>query len=273
MLLPTLIPHLALHVPDEELEPYLALGWTDPPDSARYTPHFTPRAAYAAMISRLDKYVGRLMATLDELGIADNTLVVFSSDNGATFLGPMAKFFGSVGELRGLKGQSYEGGLRVPAIVRFPGVVPANATLDLVSGFEDWLPTLVEFSDGQPMADAPGDGVSLVASLTGMAAKQPAKDFLYREFAGYGGQQAVWMGQKWKGIRNGLAKKVSPLELYDLEADPGETNDLAQKYPEVAQEVEAIMQREHVANPTFPLKAIDQPKSLQKKKQKPAVKK
>jgi arylsulfatase A len=265
---PTLIPHLALHVPDEELEPYLALGWEDPPDSARYTPHFTPRAAYAAMISRLDKYVGRLLGTLDELGIAENTLVVFSSDNGATFLGPMAEFFTSVGELRGLKGQSYEGGLRVPAIVRFPGRVPAGRTNDDVSGFEDWLPTIIEWADGKPMQQKIGDGVSLVSILSGRTTNAPIRDFMYREFAGGGGHQAVWMGQKWKGIRTGLHKQVTPLELYDLQADPGEKNNLASSHPEIVSQLEGIMKREHVHNETFPLKAIDAPESLKKNKAK-----
>ena len=112
---PSVIPHVALHVPDEDLEPYLNLGWKDPPFTRGkgygYTPHFTPRAAYAAMISKLDHYVGNVLRTLDELELADNTLVVFSSDNGTTHLGEEVdyEFFKSVGELRGLKGSLYEG--------------------------------------------------------------------------------------------------------------------------------------------------------------------
>ena len=112
---PSVIPHVALHVPDEDLKPYRDLGWTDPPFTRDggygYTPHFTPRAAYAAMITRLDRYVGRLLDLLDELGLADNTIVVFSSDNGTTHLDKEVDydFFESVGELRGLKGSLYEG--------------------------------------------------------------------------------------------------------------------------------------------------------------------
>jgi arylsulfatase A-like enzyme len=262
---PTLIPHLALHVPDEDLEPYLALNWDDPPDAARYTPHFTPRAAYAAMISRLDKYVGRIMKLLDDEGLADNTIVVFSSDNGATFLGPMAKFFNSVGELRGLKGQSYEGGLRVPTIVRYPGRVAAGSTSDVLSGFEDWTTTLVEWVDGKPLPEPVGDGRSIVPALTGKTLEK--RPFLYREFAGYGGHQAVWMG-KYKGIRVGLQKKLAPIELYDLEADPSESKNLAAEKPELVAKVEQIMKAEHVANPTFPLIAIDHPERLNKAKPK-----
>lgn len=256
---PTLIPHLALHVPDEELAPYLKLNWKDPPDSARYTPHYTPRAAYAAMITRLDKYVGRIMATLDELEISDRTIVVFSSDNGATYLGPMAKFFDSVGELRGLKGQSYEGGLRVPAIVRFPGRVPAGGTSNIVSGFEDWLPTILELVDDKPLKDSIGDGVSIAPTLTGNVEHQSAKTFMYREFSGYGGHQAVWLGEKWKGIRTGLQKKLTPIELYDLSSDPGEKTNVADAHPKIVTEIENIMKREHVHNPTFSLGAVDAP--------------
>ena len=149
---PNTIPHVALHVPDEELEPYLALGWNDPPftrsSGAGYTPHFTPRAAYAAMISRLDRYVGTVLRLLDELGLADRTIVVFSSDNGTTHLDQEvdARFFESVGELRGLKGSLYEGGVRVPTIVRWPGRIERGTTSDRVSGFEDWVPTLLELA-------------------------------------------------------------------------------------------------------------------------------
>ncbi|MEL6105003.1 MAG: arylsulfatase, partial [Planctomycetota bacterium] len=151
---PSVIPHVALHVPDEDLQPYLALRWNDPPFTrARgygYTPHFTPRAAYAAMITRLDTYVGNVLRTLDELGVSDNTLVIFSSDNGATHLNDEVDvdFFDSVGELRGLKGSLYEGGVRVPTIVRWPGKVAEGSESDYTSGFEDWMPTVIDAAGG-----------------------------------------------------------------------------------------------------------------------------
>ena len=254
---PTLIPHLALHVPDEDVKPYLAEGWEDPPHNARYTPHFTPRAAYAGMITRMDRYVGNVLDLLDELGLADNTLVVFTSDNGATFLGPMAEFFNSVGDLRGLKGQSYEGGLRVPTIVRWPGQVKPGSETAFISGFEDWLPTLMEAVGADTIAPGKTDGVSLLPSLTG---KTQQRDWLYREFQGYGGQQALWQG-KWKAIRTHLTNKKAAakqgLQLYDLSVDPGETNDLAAKHPDIAAKMGAIMRSQHTVNPRFPIFALD----------------
>jgi len=254
---PTIIPHLALHVPDDSLKEYTALGWEDPPHAARYTPHFTPRAAYAAMITRMDGYVGRLLDLLDELGLRDDTVVVFSSDNGATYLGPMAEFFDSVGALRGLKGDSYEGGLRVPTIVRYPGKVKAGSTCDRVSGFEDWMPTLLELVGAADAVPEDCDGIGMAATLLGK--KQDRRPFLYREFSGYGGHQAVWMG-RWKGIRTGLSKKakaVPDIELYNLAEDEGEKTDLAKRYPERVAQMKTIMDREHVPSERFPLRALD----------------
>lgn len=251
---PTLIPHLALHVPDEELEPYLKLGWEDPPHAARYTPHFTPRAAYAAMITRLDRYVGRIFALLKKLKIDDNTLVVFTSDNGPTYLGPMKDFFNSDGGLRGDKGQSYEGGLRVPAIVRWPGEITPGSESDVLSGFEDWWPTLVGLAGGSSDLDFL-DGVNLIPMLKGHSVG-PRK-FLYREFAGYSGQQACWQGD-WKAIRQNLTRGPQTLELYNLKTDPFESQNLASQYPEKISQFEELMSKQRVPSKVFPIKGLDQ---------------
>lgn len=255
---PSVIPHLALHVPDEELEPYLELGWNDPPFTrprGGYTPHRTPRAAYAAMITRLDRYVGNVLRLLDELQLSDDTIVVFSSDNGTTHLKDEVDydFFDSVGELRGLKGSLYEGGVRVPTIVRWPKHVAAGSVSDRVSGFEDWMPTLLELVDAKPPTREI-DGVSMAPTLLGQ--KQPPREFLYREFPSYGGQQSIRVG-KWKAIRQNMARGNLTIELYDLEKDPGEQNDLADDHPDVVRSLAELMRREHTPSKLFPLPGID----------------
>ncbi|MDP6524057.1 MAG: arylsulfatase [Kiritimatiellia bacterium] len=251
---PTIIPHLALHVPEDSLKEYTKLGWEDPPHSARYTPHFNPRACYAGMITRMDNYVGRVMDLLKELGLEENTIVVFTSDNGATYLGPMAEFFNSVGPLRGLKGQSYEGGLRVPAIVRYPGKTKAGSTSERISGFEDWMPTLLDMVGHSNDVPESTDGISLAKTLRGLP--QDLRPFLYREFSGYSGHQAVWMGP-WKGIRTGMQKGNKTIQLYNLEKDVSEDDDVAQKHPDIVARMTEIMSQQHTPSERFPLKAID----------------
>lgn len=261
---PNIIPHVALHVPDKDLEPYLALGWSDPPftrPKAGYTPHFTPRAAYAAMISKLDTQVGEVVDLVAELGLAENTLIVFSSDNGTTHLKDEVdyEFFNSVGELRGLKGELYEGGIRVPQIAAWPGRIPAGSTSERVTGFEDWLPTILEIAGAGDKVPGDIDGISLAPTLFG--GKEEPRPFLYREFPSYGGQQAVWLGQRWKGIRTDLKKRgVKPdlsVKLYDLAADPSEEKDVAAAHPEIVREIEGLMKSERTVSEAFPFPALD----------------
>lgn len=259
---PSILPHLALHVPPADLEPYAGAFEETPYTGGNgYTPQRTPRAAYAAMITRLDREVGELLDLLDELSLADDTIVVFTSDNGATHSpvgGTDVDFFDSCGELRGRKGSLYEGGVRVPAIVRWPGKVAAGSESDRITGFEDWLPTLAELTGAAPTA--PTDGVSFAATLRGET--QPARPFLYREFAGYGGWQAVWVGDL-KLVRNNLLKRAQT-ELYDLADDPSETHDLAAARPQRLAELMAIAAREHVPSATFPLQALDKKQAADK---------
>jgi arylsulfatase A len=260
---PTIIPHLALHVPDEELKPYLKLGWNDPPfTKARgggYTPHYTPRAAYAAMITRMDRYIGKVLKLLDELDLTQNTIVVFTSDNGVSHLKQEVDydFFESVGNLRGLKGSLHEGGIRVPLLVKWPEKIKGGTVSDKMSGFEDWLVTFHELIEAKAPLSSKHDGQSLGPHLLG----KPSDDrkFLYREFSGYGGQQAVWMG-KWKGVRQDINRKKKAsleLELFDLSADESESVDLASKHPDIVSKIEEIMLKEHVSSAEFPMKGID----------------
>ena len=263
---PTIIPHVALHVPDEELEPYLAENWEDPPftraEGYGYTPHFTPRAAYAAMITRMDRYIGNVLNLLKELDLEENTIVVFTSDNGTTHLKNEVDydFFESVASLRGLKGSLFEGGIRVPQIVKWPGKIAAGSSTDLVTGFEDWMPTLLDLINAKTKAPADTDGISIATTLFGKT--QPQREFLYREFTGYGGQQSVWLGKKWKGIRqNMLRKKENPnplkIELFNLETDESEQHDVAAQHPEVVDKIRQLMKSQHTPSELFPFKAID----------------
>ncbi len=211
----------------------------------------------------MDKYIGRILGLIDELGLADDTIVIFTSDNGTTHLKQEVdyNFFNSVGKLRGLKGSLYEGGVRVPLIVRWPGKIKADSSSDFVTGFEDWIPTLLELAGHKGEEDEGLDGISIAPTLRGK--KQPGREFLYREFSGYGGQQALWLG-KWKGIRQRLLRdKKKPvkeklrIQLYDLEKDPSESEDVASKNPEVVARIRKLLEQEHTPSKFFPIKPID----------------
>ncbi|NOR15444.1 MAG: sulfatase-like hydrolase/transferase, partial [Candidatus Aminicenantes bacterium] len=195
------MPHLALQVPEDSLEEY-ADEFSESPylGDRGYLPHPTPRAAYAAMITRMDRDIGRIFALLVELGLDENTLVMFSSDNGPTYTGGAdTSFFKSAGPLRGLKGSVYEGGIRVPLIARWPGQIRAGSTSTHVSAFWDVMPTLCDIAGRDSPRNT--DGTSFSATLLGKP--QPQPNYLYWEFLGYGGQQAVRMGN-WKAVRTGL---------------------------------------------------------------------
>ena len=255
---PTLIPHLALQVPDDKLETYLALGWNDPPfigKKGAYTPHRTPRAAYAAMISLMDAHVGAIMDRLKMHGLTDNTLIIFTSDNGATHLLDQVDvpFFNSVDGLRGLKGELYEGGIRVPYIAAWPGKITAGSVSDRIIGFEDMLPTVAELSRA---VFPPCDGISLLPTFLGQP--QPERSFLYREFSGYGSQQAVWFGP-WKAIRSAMRKGVITTQLYRVADDRTESTDVATAFPDIVKQAEALFTQQHVPSPAFPLVGIDTP--------------
>lgn len=241
---PTVIPHLALQVPKEDLAQYKG-KWPETPYKGRsYLPHDTPRACYAAMISFMDRQVGRLMELLKESGLDKNTIVVFTSDNGTTYLKGQVdyEFFNSVGPLRGLKGQLYEGGVRVPLIARWPGRIKPDTSSDLPVAHYDLPVTLAEMA-GVSYED-PTDGISISATLAGKESKQKRHEFLFWDFAGYGGQIAVRMG-KWKGIKRSVTKnKNAPLELYNLDDDTGEKNDVSDKYPEIVKKIESIIFRQ-----------------------------
>jgi len=243
---PFTIPHVALQVPEDSLAEYKG-KWPDPPYDGKkgYIPHEHPRACYAGMVTRMDKDVGRIMSLLDELGLADNTLFIFTSDNGPTYAGGAdSEFFESAGPLRGLKGSVYEGGIRVPFIARWPGKIERGSETDHPSAFWDFLPTACEIVGAAAPADI--DGISYLPTLLGKARKQKKHDVMYWEL---GGRQGVRMGD-WKAIR---AKAGNKVELYNLADDIGEQNDMAGKEPEVLAKMTELLTTARTDSDLFPL--------------------
>jgi arylsulfatase A len=260
----TTIPHLALQVPEDSLAEYRGVFPDEPYTGTNgYLPHRTPRAAYAAMVTRLDRDIGRMMSLVRELGLDENTVFVFTSDNGPLFGrhgGTDSDFFKSAAGLRGRKGAQYEGGIRVPLIVRWKGRITTNSVSDRVSGFEDWLPTLLQLS-GSNAKPAGVDGVSFAPTLLGR--QQEARPFLYREFPAYDGWQSVRVGD-WKAVRHPLhprarsgAKVKLAIELYNLRSDPAEANDVAAQHPEIVSRMETILREQHTRSDLFPIRALD----------------
>ena len=242
------IPHVELAVPEDSLAKYRGKFPKKLIDDPRpgYIDAEDGYATYAAMISRLDDGVGRLMALLKELKLDDNTIVFFSSDNGAQGGGDwnlLIKFFDGTGGLRGSKGDMYEGGIRTPLLARWPGKIAAGGTTDLPVYFADVLPTLAEVARARTPAELKLDGLSIVPELLGAKAAgraQPRHEFLYWELpVGNKGdlEKGVRMGN-WKAVRR---KNSLPLELYDLTADPQETKDLAAAQPAVIEKIEAYL--------------------------------
>jgi arylsulfatase A-like enzyme len=237
------IPHVSLQVPDAELSQY---DFEDAPylGQAGYLPHPQPLEAYAGMISRMDRYVGEVVDLLDDLGLAENTLLIFTSDNGPTYAGGVDyAFFDSNGPLRGLKGSTYEGGIRVPFVARWPGRIAPGTTSDQIGALWDVLPTLAEVTGATPPDRL--DGVSL---LPAMLEEEPLSERppLYWEYFGLcEGQQALRMG-RWKAVRFGVhANQEAQVELYDLEIDPGEQHNVAAQHPEVVRRLWQQMQQAH----------------------------
>ncbi|MFZ9683615.1 MAG: sulfatase-like hydrolase/transferase, partial [Cephaloticoccus sp.] len=229
--LPFTIPHNRMEVP--ELGAYADKPW---PQDAK---------TYAAMVSRLDGYVGRLTAELAALGLAQDTIVFFTSDNGV-LQGPRARLLGSAGPLRGFKGTIHEGGLRVPMIVRWPGRVPAGRESAEPWMLMDFFPTALELA-GLPHSDGI-DGVSIVPLLTGQTASLGERMF-YWEYPQKRLQQAIRVGH-WKGVRFGTDQ---PLELYDLARDVTESHNVADLHPQVVRDLERRLAGARVPTPHWPV--------------------
>ncbi len=246
--LPYPVPHVSIQVPEDSVDEY-GNEFDDTPYKGEkgYLPHQKPRAAYAAMITRMDREIGKMMSLLKELDLDEDTLVIFTSDNGPTFNGGTdSEFFESAGLLRGLKTEIYEGGIRVPMIARWPGNIKPGSVSDHISAFWDYLPTFTDIAG----ADAPGniDGISLLPELTGNGNGQQDHDYLYWEYARR--MQAVRKG-KWKAVRLKPSEKI---QLYDLDADIGEKNDVADANTEIIEEITELMKTARTDSEHFSFK-------------------
>ena len=258
------VPHAELRVPDDSLAPFRGKfpeqAFANPtadrtPTGARpespslgYRSQPQPHAAFAAMITRMDRDVGRLVDLLSQRGIDQRTLVLFISDNGPHQEGGGdPTFFKSAGGLRGIKRDLYEGGIRVPMIARWPGVIPAGRVSHHVWAHWDVLPTVADIAGARVGAGL--DGMSMAAALRGET--QPTHAFLYWEFHERGFQQAVRMG-RWKAVR---LKPASALELYDLEADAHEQHDIAGANPDVVARIETYLKTARTESERWPGKS------------------
>ena len=241
------LPHVPLQAPKKWVNYYKSkLGEEAPYTGKSYFPNQSPRATYAAMISYLDEQVGDLVNKLVEIDQYQNTLIIFTSDNGPTYTGGAdTPFFDSAKPFKTEKGWAkgfvHEGGIRVPMIASWPGEIKYGSKSNHISAFQDMMPTFCDIV-GEPIPSS-NDGISILPVLMGESG-QMQHDYLYWEFPAYKGQQAVRMG-KWKAIRREIFEGNMAIELYDLETDISEQQDLAGSYPKIVEQIAEIMKTAH----------------------------
>lgn len=241
----SVIPHAPLQALRRWVEYYeKKIGKEEPYYSGKYYPNRTPKATRAAMISYLDEQVGDLVKTLKSTGQFQNTLIIFSSDNGSTYAGGAdIAYFNSAGpspEQDGrLKGTVYEGGIRVPFIACWPGKIKAGTESNHISAFYDFYPTVLDIV-GEKANQT--DGISYLPALLGK--QQTPHEFLYWEFPENKGQQAIRFN-KWKAIRENLKDGNLHTSLYDLENDPQESKDVSAQFPDIVNQIELFFKQSH----------------------------
>jgi arylsulfatase A-like enzyme len=231
-------------VPAKWRDPFVSKFAEAPFPGNGYRAESHPKATFAGMVTCLDDAVGQVLAKLKVLGLAENTLVLFASDNGAMSEGGWSReYFSSSGPLRGGKRDVYEGGLRTPLIAWWPGRVAPGGVSDHISAFWDFVPTACELAGIPTPADT--DGVSYAPTLCGRS-EQRQHDYLYWEFYEQGGKQAVRQGP-WKAVRLGaLNPNEARVELFDLSQDVAERHDIAAEHPEVVGRLTGLMRVAHV---------------------------
>ncbi len=265
---PVIQPHAELIAPEDEILASLEGKYPEdkPWDSGKagfdygdpdfvyhgYASQKKPRTNFAAMVLRVDKYVGEILALVEELGIDENTLIVFSSDNGAHIEGGAdIEFFNSNGPYQGHKRDMYDGGIHVPMLARWSGVIEAGVQNPHISAFWDFLPT---FSDLAGVDTPAGiDGISMVPTLVGENDKQEEHEYLYWEFEAkwMNGRRAVRMGN-WKGVQNNVFNTpADPIEIYDVTVDAAEENNLAEQHPEIVERIAEIFKEARTESELF----------------------
>ena len=261
--LPYILPHAELLVPDDSIfhyykgrfkeKPYKGQDYGPDASPHGYTSQQYPHATFAAMVARLDSYVGQVLEKLKEKGLDKNTVIIFSSDNGPHVEGggdPV--FFNSGGGYRGTKRDLYEGGVHIPFIVKWNGVIPPGSSSEHIGAFWDLFPTFAELAGVKKIK--PTDGISFLPSLLQKNKQQQEHNYLYWEFHEQGGKQAVRKG-KWKAVRlNVDASPAGPIELYDLSVDPGETSNVAAAHPDVVSDLDKLIKEAHVRSDLFSFK-------------------
>lgn len=244
------LPHAELNLPHDSIYHIYEDMFEEIPYTGGYHDSEKPRASFAAMVSLLDKYVGDVIKELIELGIDDNTIVIFTSDNGPHMEGGAdPEFFNSSGPLRGIKRDLYEGGIRVPMIVRYPNNVNAGSTTNHISAFWDIMPTLADLIDVKLPKDEQTDGLSFLPTLLNQG-QQQEHEYLYWEFHEAGGLLALREGD-WKMVVLN-AKTEEDIELYNLADDLGETNNLVDKEPDKTKEMYNKLKSARTESEIFP---------------------
>jgi arylsulfatase A-like enzyme len=250
--IPYVLPHAELISPDDSIYANFKRKFDETPfvgqKGADYGPDLEiwkynsqpfPRAAFASMVVRLDAYVGQVIDKLDELGLSENTIVMFASDNGPHQEGGADPvFFNCNGGLRGFKRDLYEGGIRTPFIVDWPNKIKAGTLSDHISAFWDVMPTLADIVGVKVTSS--NDGISFLPELLGQK-DQKKHDYLYWEFHEKGGRKAVRLGD-WKGVVYHVNNpQKAKMQLYNLSTDPAEKNDVAKDYPDIVKQISEIM--------------------------------
>ncbi len=239
LFVPFTLPHAALQVTEEKLAQFADKNWP------------IAKKKMAAMVSLMDDDIGRIIDLVDKLGIGEDTIILFASDNGPHSEGGASPHYhNSSAGLRGQKRDLYEGGIRTPFVARWTDTIAAGQISNHISAFWDILPTFTQLA---AIANPPSfDGISLLPTLTNGGEGQQVHEFLYWEFHEYGGKQGIRKGD-WKGVRNNaFLNPTSTIELYNLATDPQEQENVADKYPEIAKELEALISQAHTPSELFP---------------------